>query len=76
MKSTVPHGTALPAGCRSNPAEGETAMKLVITTNTGAEVATFENAEEMDYLDYSAELDEAIARAVTAEGRELPNWLQ
>lgn len=51
-------------------------MKLVIMTNTGHEVATFENAEDMDYLDYSADLDTAIANAVTAEGRELPEWLQ
>lgn len=51
-------------------------MKLVILTNDGREIAAIENAEEMDYLDYSAELDAAIAEAVRAEGRDVPDWLR
>ena len=51
-------------------------MKLVIMTDDGREIATFERADEMDYVDYSAELDAAIASAVTVQGRELPGWLQ
>ena len=51
-------------------------MKLVVMTNDGRTVATFKNAETMDYLDYSAELDEAIAKAVRAERKNVPAWLE
>lgn len=51
-------------------------MKLIVMTDAGREIATFESAEEMDYLDYSAELDAAIADALRAEGRPLPDWLE
>lgn len=51
-------------------------MKLVVTTNDRKTIATFENAEDLDYVDYSAELDEAIANAVRAEGKRLPPWLR
>ncbi|MGH7323942.1 MAG: hypothetical protein ACREJ9_04755 [Candidatus Rokuibacteriota bacterium] len=51
-------------------------MKLAVMTDDGRIIALFEDAEEMDYLDYSAELDAAIAKAVVAEGTELPAWLR
>lgn len=51
-------------------------MKLLVATNTGEIVATFADAEKIDYVDYSAELDEAIASAVRAEGKRLPPWLR
>ena len=50
-------------------------MKLVVTTYDGKTIATFKNAEDLDYVDYSAELDEAIPNAVRAEGKHLPAWL-
>lgn len=51
-------------------------MKLVVATNNGKIVATFADAENMDYVDYSAELDEAVASAVRVEGKRLPAWLR
>lgn len=35
-------------------------MKIKITTDDDRVIAVFEDAEDLDYLDYSAELDQAI----------------
>lgn len=51
-------------------------MKIIVITNTGRRIATFHDAEETDYIDYSAELDDAIAAAVRAERGEIPPWLR
>ena len=51
-------------------------MKLVVMTDRGRVVAAFPHAERTDYVDYSAELDEAIVEAIHLERRELPHWLQ
>jgi hypothetical protein len=51
-------------------------MKIEISTDDDRVIAVFESAEEMDYLDYSADLDVAIRDAIIAEGRPLPDWLR
>ena len=50
-------------------------MKLIVMTDRGRVVATFAHAERMDYVDYSAELDEAIAEALRFERKRRPRWL-
>lgn len=49
--------------------------KLQVVTNTGTVVGEFE-LDELDYLDYSAEVDAAIAEAFHAEKRSVPDWLK
>ena len=51
-------------------------MKIKITTDDDRVIAVVENAEDLDYLDYSAELDQAIRMAIRAERRRLPAWLR
>ena len=51
-------------------------MKITVTTDNDRVIAVFENAEDLDYLDYSAELDQAIRQAIRAERRRLPEWLR
>lgn len=51
-------------------------MKLVVMTDDERWEWVFEKAEEMDYMDYSAELDDAMADAIRAEGRAIPWWLK
>ena len=50
-------------------------MKLIVMTDRGRVVATFTHAERTDYVDYSAELDEAIAEALRFERKARPRWL-
>ena len=50
-------------------------MKLIVLTDRGRVVTTFAHAERMDYVDYSAELDEAIAEALRLERKRRPRWL-
>ncbi len=50
-------------------------MRLVIQTDDGRTVARFEKAESVDYVDYSAEIDEAMIRALQIEGKQPPLWL-
>ncbi|MBI3636697.1 MAG: hypothetical protein HY216_10900 [Candidatus Rokubacteria bacterium] len=51
-------------------------MKIQVLTNRDEIVAVFENAEDLDYIDYSADLDAAIRAAATQEGLRIPYWLK
>lgn len=49
--------------------------KLQVVTDNGTVVVEFP-LDQLDYLDYSAELDAAIAKAFRAEHRPAPDWLK
>ncbi|MBI2160367.1 MAG: hypothetical protein HYU25_08340 [Candidatus Rokubacteria bacterium] len=51
-------------------------MRLLVQADDGRTVASFEEAEALDYIDYSAEIDGAMIRALQIEGKPLPLWLR